>query len=594
MKSISLFWYQRLCEATIFVGALLFVLFGAAALTGNKTLPLLVPVAAASIAGVSAVVAGIARLRPPAQLAMAGAGVYACLSMTIFTLIVSTGGVLSPFVALWLLVSLISGVAGLGGIIFILWVNVLYIVFSLLLGWWSRPVGELAAIFLASLLPLGVSFLLWRLKFFSGARRDEQLSHLTERLTREASKSAIIINAIADGVIVVSKKGIVQLINPAAQQITGWEQREAVELAYQSVLKLSTALDKPLPGEDPVQHVLTKNEPLVSNDLMLTTRSGKKALLSLVVSPISSGDEAAGAIAVFRDVTKEKAEERGKAEFISTASHEMRTPVASIEGYLALAMNPQVAVIDEKARSYLAKAHEATQHLGRLFQDLLTISRAEDGRLTNNPQLVDVVAFVQKLWEGQRPKAQTKNLQYMFAPLQGHGNAVSVKVVRPIFYASIDPDRLSEVVNNLIDNAIKYTAEGLVLVDVTADAQNVTISVKDSGIGIAKEDIPHLFQKFYRVDSSYTREVGGTGLGLFISRRIMEQSGGRIWVESEADKGSTFFVQIPRIDSEKAAFLRQQLSPGPAASEPTAAPLPSPQPAAPTSSVQPTQQIPTA
>lgn len=425
--------------------------------------------------------------------------------------------------------------------------------------------------------------MLWHIKFFSTSHRDEQLSHLTERLTREASKSAIIINAIADGVMVISKKGIVQLINPAAQQLTGWELKEAIELDYKAILKLTSALDKPIPGDDPIQQVLKSNKPLMNNDVTLTTRSGKKILLSLVVSPISSGDEAAGAIAVFRDVTKEKAEERGKAEFISTASHEMRTPVASIEGYLALAMNPQVAVIDEKARSYLTKAHEATQHLGRLFQDLLTISRAEDGRLTNNPQLIDVVAFVQKLWEGQRPKAESKNLQYIFAPSQGHGNLA--KVVRPIFYASIDPDRLSEVVNNLIDNAIKYTAEGQVMVDVTADAQNVTVSVKDSGIGIAKEDIPHLFQKFYRVDSSYTREVGGTGLGLFISRRIMEQSGGRIWVESEAEKGSTFFVQIPRIDSEKAAFLRQQLTPGvpqqtTAAAQPAATPPPSTPPTA--------------
>ena len=579
MKSnISLFWYQRLCEGTLFVGAALLTLFAVAGLTSDKSLSLVALIIAAGISGAAGVAGGIGRYRPPKNLQMGAGVVFVAGAIAVFTLIITTGGIGSPFIALWLLVALASGLAGLQGILFILWVNVLYVAIALLMNWWLRPTGELAAVFLAGLLPLGVSFLLWHLKFFSTSHRDEQLSHLTERLTREASKSAIIINAIADGVMVISKKGIVQLINPAAQQLTGWELKEAVELDYKAILKLTSALDKPVPGDDPIQQVLKSNKPLMNNDVTLTTRSGKKLLLSLVVSPISSGDEAAGAIAVFRDVTKEKAEERGKAEFISTASHEMRTPVASIEGYLALAMNPQVAVIDEKARSYLSKAHEATQHLGRLFQDLLTISRAEDGRLTNNPQLIDVVAFVQKLWEGQRPKAEGKTLQYIFAPSQGHGNPA--KVVRPIFYASIDPDRLSEVVNNLIDNAIKYTAEGQVLVDVTADAQNVTISVKDSGIGIAKEDIPHLFQKFYRVDSSYTREVGGTGLGLFISRRIMEQSGGRIWVESEPEKGSTFFVQIPRIDSEKAAFLRQQLTPGaPQQLRPTAQP-PGPPPAA--------------
>src|SRR5690606_7866046 len=132
-------------------------------------------------------------------------------------------------------------------------------------------------------------------------------------------------------------------------------------------------------------------------------------------SPV--GQPGSGVIVVFRDITKEKAEEREQAEFISTASHEMRTPVASIEGYLGLALNPATAQIDDKARMYLTKAHEVAQHLGRLFQDLLDITKAEDGRLSNNPRAVEVVTFVKDVVEGLRPQAEAKGLILVYKPI---------------------------------------------------------------------------------------------------------------------------------------------------------------------------------
>ena len=123
------------------------------------------------------------------------------------------------------------------------------------------------------------------------------------------------------------------------------------------------------------------NTASVTDKFSLTTGSGKKLIVSLVVSPI--GDIGSGVIIVFRDITKTKSDEREQAEFISTASHEMRTPVASIEGYLGLALNPNTAQIDQKARDFIEKAHASAQHLGRLFQDLLDVSKADDGRLSN-------------------------------------------------------------------------------------------------------------------------------------------------------------------------------------------------------------------
>jgi signal transduction histidine kinase len=168
--------------------------------------------------------------------------------------------------------------------------------------------------------------------------------------------------------------------------------------------------------------------------------------------------------------------------------------------------------------------------------------------------VVDVIDFVGDVAEGLRPKAQEKGLRFLYKPQPDDG-AQSSRIVAPAYYAYVDNDHLREVVANLIENAIKYTLSGDVIIDVGGDATHVVVSVQDSGIGIPAEDIPHLFQKFYRVDNSDTREIGGTGLGLYLCRRLAEVMGGRVRVESEYKKGSTFYLELPRIDHEEADRL---------------------------------------
>jgi signal transduction histidine kinase len=215
----------------------------------------------------------------------------------------------------------------------------------------------------------------------------------------------------------------------------------------------------------------------------LITNSGRKLLLSVLVSPV--GHQGAGAIIVFRDITKEKTEEREMAEFISTASHEMRTPVATIEGYLALAVNPQTASIDEKARLYITKAQESVGHLGELFQDLLDISRVDDGRLKNNPKIVETVAFVDELVANFMNKAKEKGLVLLYKPTV---QTEAIRKLSQVLYVNADNNHLREVVSNLIENAVKYTKQGNVTVDVTSPNQEkVLISVHDTGIGIPPE-----------------------------------------------------------------------------------------------------------
>lgn len=459
------------------------------------------------------------------------------------TTIITSGGVVSPFLVMWIIVAIFAGffgaiILGIMGLLVILQIivtsvqqgiNVQFIIGYLFFGF----------------LPLIFSLVLW----IRRQKTDDNTSNLENRLSAVESKSDVVINAIDDGVLAISKDGNIELINPSAQQIIGWDQGDALGLNWKSVLKLVTSDGKDVEDLDnPIAQSLSKNQPTHNDKLFLLTSSEKRILVSIVSSPVGTDGE--GIIVVFRDITKEKAEEREQAEFISTASHEMRTPVASIEGYLGLALNPATAHIDEKARDFITKAHESAQHLGRLFQDLLDISKVEDGRMKNNPKIINVNEFLKDIFDGLATKANEKQLNYIFMPdIIDEGKE---KSLQPIFYANIDPDHFREVVSNLIENAIKYTPSGEVVVNITGDDKQISVSVKDSGIGIPAEDIPHLFQKFYRVDNSDTREIGGTGLGLYLSRRLAEAMSGNLRVESKYKEGSTFYLEIPRMSSSEA------------------------------------------
>lgn len=363
-----------------------------------------------------------------------------------------------------------------------------------------------------------------------------------------------VLSAIDDGVVAIDPSGNLRIINLAAERMIGWTNGDATGLVFDSVLVLvdkdGRILDRSV---NPIRRAISSFESFTSSDLFLKTQSGRVRQIFLQINPVDNMKT--GLVVVFRDISREVKENREQAEFISTASHEMRTPVASIEGYLGLALNPATATIDNRARDYLQKAHESTRYLGQLFRDLLDISKAEDGRMKNEPVVLDAIAFTRDIWEGLKSKAEDKNLEYIFMPDQKNS---SERTLAPVYFIYADRDHLREVLDNLFENAIKYTPSGRVVVNVSGDNENVRISVEDSGIGIPAEDIPHLFQKFYRVDNSETREIGGTGLGLYLSRKLVEGLGGKLYLESEYKKGSIFTVQLPRIDRNKAEKLKEE------------------------------------
>jgi PAS domain S-box-containing protein len=397
----------------------------------------------------------------------------------------------------------------------------------------------------------------------AGKRAQGKSGGLAGALRDEQQKSSIILNAIDDGVVLVDTQKTIQLFNQGAGKISGWPVEEALHLDCESVIKFVNAKGEPYTdGDNPLNRIFKSQTTIRDNDAILLTRSNKHVPISLSVSPLLDDQKnVTGAVAVFRDVSQERAEEQQRGEFISTASHEMRTPVAAIEGYLALALNDKVSTIDSRARDYLEKAHASTQHLGKLFQDLLTSAKAEDGRLSSHPQVVEMGAYLQQLSEDLKFAAEKKGLFSEF--ILGASNVIDAsadsaveKVVKPLYYTWGDPDRLREVITNLFDNACKYTEQGKVTIGLTGNKDVVQFYIRDTGAGIPREDIPHLFQKFYRVDNSATRTIGGTGLGLFISRKIVELYNGRIWVDSEMDKGSTFYINLPRLNTQRAEQLQ--------------------------------------
>lgn len=539
--------------------ALFLLAFFAYGLVGSDNIinaQLIVPLPAAISAFMVAVASIVAYFFAPRErLSTITLTIYLGLLLTIGILVATTDPVSSPFIGLWMLVSVFCGLFGWRVVASVAGIMASYLVASLVLKLNIYP-EDVILFLLAYELPLLASWLIWHHQTQPDSQKDKAYNDLVRELSQVANKSEIVINAIADGVIAIDGQNVIQLINPAAQEITGWGKQDALKLDYRSVMKLFDSKGAPVTeANDPMQKVLHANQSIVENNLTLETNSGKKLILSIHASPV--GQIGAGAIVVFRDITKEKQEEREQAEFISTASHEMRTPVATIEGYLGLSLNPATATIDEKARAYLSKAQESVRHLGQLFQDLLDISKVEDGRLSNNPKVIDLVGFTGEIIETFATRAKEKNLVLLFKP-STHNQ--TIRQFNPVYYVNADNNHLREVLSNLVENAIKYTEKGNVTVDIKGDDKTCTISVHDTGIGIPPEDIPHLFQKFYRVDNTQTRDIGGTGLGLYLCRRLVETMGGRLWIESRLGEGSTFFVQLERMNHEDAMRVIEQLN----------------------------------
>lgn len=272
----------------------------------------------------------------------------------------------------------------------------------------------------------------------------------------------------------------------------------------------------------------------------LTLSEPAHRILRIRTNPvIDANGNYIGCVKSLHDITAEREINQMKNEFVSTVSHELRTPLTSIKGYVDLILDGEAGEINEIQREFLEIVKQNGDRLVALINDLLDISRIESGRIHLKIQPIDV------------DDAIAGAIDTFKAVLDQTQMAVDVQVAKGLPHAAGDRDRVGQVLINLVSNAIKYSpGGGQVTVKARQRDNQVVMSVSDTGIGISKEDQEQLFSKFYRVDSSLTRDIGGTGLGLSICKTIIELLGGQIWVESAVGKGSTFSFSLPLAPKE--------------------------------------------
>ncbi len=228
-------------------------------------------------------------------------------------------------------------------------------------------------------------------------------------------------------------------------------------------------------------------------------------------------------------------EDQMKSEFVSIASHELLTPTAAMKGYLSMILDDHMGQIDDTAKGFLVKVSDSTNRLAILVEDLLNVSRIESGRLKINKKAFSLVESTKKAIDELQVRAKEKSLDLAF---------VAPQEDLPNIYA--DPDHVYRVLVNLIGNAIKYTPQGWIRCFITPyNSHYLTFIIKDSGLGIPQDHLPHLFEKFYRADRKEIAGIQGTGLGLYVSKKIVDLMGGQMWVESESGQGTTFYFTVP-------------------------------------------------
>jgi PAS domain S-box-containing protein len=338
------------------------------------------------------------------------------------------------------------------------------------------------------------------------------------------------------------------MFNPAAEAMTGWSREEAIGLKCWTVMNLKDEQDNSVCQKDcPAFKVWQGGKNIIRDDTCFIRHRGSKSIqISSSYAPIhdSSGNYKE-AICVFRDITQKKEIERSKNEFVSTASHELRTPVTALEGYISLAKNEKICQIDTKAKEYLEKAHQVALSMSDLIKNLLTITKIEEAEIQLNVTNFSIHEFAGETIEALQQSAQEKGVYLKLNEVQNQEVKGETTIGRSLNVAA-DEEKIREVLYNLIENGLKFTREGGVSISITYDKDFATVCVSDTGIGISADGQQHIFEKFYRIDNTDTRETGGTGLGLFITRSLIEMSGGQIWLESQVGKGTKFYFTLPR------------------------------------------------
>ena len=346
-----------------------------------------------------------------------------------------------------------------------------------------------------------------------------------ENLEQETKRLNSILSYMTDGVLATNRRGQITMINDMAKKQLGIVKEEALNKSILELLKIE--------DEYELRDLITQIP-----ELMIDSQNANGEYLSLRVRFALIRRESgfiSGLVAVLHDTTEQEKEERERRLFVSNVSHELRTPLTSVKSYLEAL--DEGALYDPVAPDFIKVSLDETNRMMRMVTDLLHLSRIDNATTQLDVELINFTAFITFILN-------------RFDKMRSQDEEKKYELVRdyPInsVWIEIDTDKMTQVIDNILNNAIKYSPDGgKITVSMKTTDDQMILSIKDQGLGIPKQDLPKIFDRFYRVDRARSRAQGGTGLGLAIAKEIIKQHNGFIWAKSEYGKGSTFTIVLP-------------------------------------------------
>ncbi len=369
----------------------------------------------------------------------------------------------------------------------------------------------------------------------------EDLEAAKKLLEIAKAKDEAILASIGEGLIAVDNDRKILVINRVAEEMFGVQADEVIGKEITSIPSLADEAGNILPAnERPTYEAVVKNRQ-ISGIYYFVKKDNTKFPVAITVTPIKLGKKTIGALDIFRDITREKEVDKAKSEFVSLASHQLRTPLGIIKWYLeALEGEDYIKNAPDVVRKYFDQIHKSNERVLSLVRNLLSVSRIEQGGVKNTLTLVNISQMVKEIVEQMKIIACKKQI---IINLTIQDNSIPT--------INIDSLRLHEVIENLICNAIEYTLDkGLIEVILKKTDDLISIGIKDTGIGIPESDQKKLFTKFFRSEKAIGFNSEGSGLGLYVVKSYVEGWGGTISVQSKEGVGSTFTINIPIVQKK--------------------------------------------
>lgn len=367
----------------------------------------------------------------------------------------------------------------------------------------------------------------------------EQAARLGQMLREQrsiASQSMAILASIADGVVVTDESGTITLVNDAVRRVVRGTNRDLVGCPISEVFRgfSGQAQEAVQQAMIEVTERLEDHEQEAFVPVSVKLAREKQVIQASLMRMVDEGQQSTGTVIVLRDVTHEQEIERAKNDIISIVAHELRTPMTSIKGYTDLMLQGAMGTLTEGQQHFLSIVKSNVNRLSQLISDLLDITRIEAGSVKLELVPLQLAEIVPEVCEGVAEAVEERGL------------TLNVDVTTPLPIVRADRNRIIQVLVNLLSNAYRYTPPGgSIQVSVRPLGNTVLVQIADTGIGIAKEDQRKVFERFYRVDHDLVKKESGTGLGLSIVKSLIELHGGRLWLESELGRGSTFSFALP-------------------------------------------------